>query len=44
MAATKETVTTRMLNGMDAFSDKQWALKRKKERAARKQRKINRKK
>jgi hypothetical protein len=42
--ASKETVTSRKLNGMDAFTDKQWMLKRKRERMARKQRKLNRKK
>lgn len=42
--ASKETVTSRRINGMDAFTDKEWAKKRKRERNARKQRKLNRKK
>lgn len=42
--ASKPTVTTRVMNGMEAFSEKDWAKKRKREKNARKQRKVNRKK
>lgn len=41
--ASKETVTTRMMQGLPAFTDKQWEKKRKKERNARRQRKVTRK-
>ena len=39
----KETVTTRRAEGLNAFTDKQWLKKRKKERNARRQRKVTRK-
>jgi hypothetical protein len=38
----KETVTTRIWEGMKPFTAEQWVVKRKKEKAARKQRKVTR--
>lgn len=40
----EETVTTRRIKGLDPFTEKQWLAKRKREKNARRMRKLNRQK